>query len=158
MNLTMVPSAQRDGELIADFAPERATLGEAQVMSIRRLPSANQASLLDDTPLPSTRPAPAAPPAYLVVLRCSTLHWRGSCCELGLRRGARVCALLRALPLCVGRHYSFWSSALTIARAKKPMHAPIVHPRMKPKRNIFRILAMMPPAFAVQAGCSKTER
>jgi hypothetical protein len=45
MDLAMVPSAQRDSELIADLAFQRAALGKAQVMSIRRLPSANQARL-----------------------------------------------------------------------------------------------------------------
>ena len=46
MDLAMVPSAQRDSELVADLAAERAALSKAQMMRIRRLPTANQAGLL----------------------------------------------------------------------------------------------------------------
>ena len=42
----MMASAQRDGELVADFAAERPALGEAQVMGIRRPAAADQARLL----------------------------------------------------------------------------------------------------------------
>ena len=46
MDLAMMAAAQRHGELIADLAPERWVLREAQVVSIRGLPAANQAGLL----------------------------------------------------------------------------------------------------------------
>ena len=46
MHLAMVPSTQGDGELIADLAPERPALREAQVMGIRGLATANQTGLL----------------------------------------------------------------------------------------------------------------
>ena len=45
MDLAMMAAAQRHGELIADLAPERWVLREAQVVSIRGLPAANQAGL-----------------------------------------------------------------------------------------------------------------
>ena len=42
VNLAMVSSAQRDGELVADLAAERPALREAQMMGIRRLPAADR--------------------------------------------------------------------------------------------------------------------
>ena len=45
MNLAMVAPAQRHGELIAHFAPERAMLREPQMMGIRGSAAANQARL-----------------------------------------------------------------------------------------------------------------
>ena len=45
MDLTVVTPAQRHGELIAHFSPERAVLCEPQVMGIRGLAAANQARL-----------------------------------------------------------------------------------------------------------------
>jgi hypothetical protein len=45
MELTMMSAAQRDGELIADLASERAALREAQMVRVRRLPAANEARL-----------------------------------------------------------------------------------------------------------------
>ncbi len=41
VNFTMVPSAQGDGELIADLAPERLELREPKMMGIRRLAAAD---------------------------------------------------------------------------------------------------------------------
>ena len=41
----MVAAAQRDGELIADLAAERAVLREAQMVGVRRSAAANQAGL-----------------------------------------------------------------------------------------------------------------
>jgi hypothetical protein len=46
MNLAMVAAAQGDGELIADLAPHRPALCEAQVMGVRRLTTTNQTRLL----------------------------------------------------------------------------------------------------------------
>ena len=46
----MVAAAERHGELVADFAPERAALGEAQMVCIARLAAADQARLLSDEP------------------------------------------------------------------------------------------------------------
>ena len=48
MNLAMVSSTQRHGELIADLARHCPALGKAQVMRIRRLTTANQTRLLGD--------------------------------------------------------------------------------------------------------------
>ena len=44
----MVPSTQRNRELIADLATERAALRKAKVMGIRGAATANHASLLGD--------------------------------------------------------------------------------------------------------------
>jgi hypothetical protein len=44
----MVDSAERDSELVARLAAERAGLGEAEMMGIRRLAAANQAGPLGD--------------------------------------------------------------------------------------------------------------
>ena len=46
MHLAMVPSTQRDCELIADLAPERPVLGETQMMRVRRAATADEARLL----------------------------------------------------------------------------------------------------------------
>jgi len=48
MDLTVVGAAQRDGELIADFAAERATLCKADVVGICGSPTADQARMLSD--------------------------------------------------------------------------------------------------------------
>jgi len=45
VDLTVVTSTQRNSELIAHLAPERAVLRESQVMGVGGLPAANQASL-----------------------------------------------------------------------------------------------------------------
>ena len=45
MNLTMVPTAQRHGEFIADLAPERGPLREVHMVGVRWLPAADQARL-----------------------------------------------------------------------------------------------------------------
>jgi hypothetical protein len=50
VNLAVVSAAERDGELIADFTAERTALRESQVVSIARLPAADQARLLGDEP------------------------------------------------------------------------------------------------------------
>jgi hypothetical protein len=42
VDLTVVPTAQRNGELIADFAAESARLGKAHMVGIARRPPANQ--------------------------------------------------------------------------------------------------------------------
>jgi hypothetical protein len=54
------------------------------------------------------------------------------------RIAAHNCGALR-----VGPHFSFSSLAPTIARAKKPTHAPIVHPRMTPERNITHSVSLL---------------
>ena len=46
----MVSAAQRDRELVADFASEGPTLRKAQMMGIARLTPADQAGLLSDEP------------------------------------------------------------------------------------------------------------
>ena len=46
MNFAVMPSAQGDRELITDLAAERAVLHKAQMVSIRRVPAADQALLL----------------------------------------------------------------------------------------------------------------
>jgi len=48
MDFTMMTSAKRNGELIADLAPHRAALGEAKVMGISGLPPADQAGVRGD--------------------------------------------------------------------------------------------------------------
>ena len=48
VNLTMMSTAERDGEFVADLAPERAMLGKANVVCICGLPSADQAGLRRD--------------------------------------------------------------------------------------------------------------
>jgi hypothetical protein len=55
----MVPSTQRNRELIADLATERPALRKTQVMGIRRAAVANQARLLGHEPdvVPITNPA-----------------------------------------------------------------------------------------------------
>src|SRR5215469_6855104 len=50
VDLAMMRSTERDGELIADFATEGTQLREAQVMRVRRSPPANQARLVHDMP------------------------------------------------------------------------------------------------------------
>jgi hypothetical protein len=42
VNLAMVTPAQRDGKFVADLSPQRSALCEAEVMSIRGLPAADQ--------------------------------------------------------------------------------------------------------------------
>jgi hypothetical protein len=51
MDLAMMAPTQRHGELIADLAPERPALREAQMVGIRRLAAANEASLRGDESL-----------------------------------------------------------------------------------------------------------
>ena len=46
VDLAVMAAAQRDGELVADLAPEGAALREAQVMGIGRSAAADQAGLL----------------------------------------------------------------------------------------------------------------
>jgi hypothetical protein len=48
MDLAMVSSTQRHGELIADLATESAGLGEAQMMRVRRGATADKTRLLGD--------------------------------------------------------------------------------------------------------------
>ena len=48
VNLAMMSTAERDGEFVADLAPERAMLGKANVVCIGGLPSADQAGLRRD--------------------------------------------------------------------------------------------------------------
>ena len=48
MKLAMMPPAQRDGELIADLAPESPRLGETQMMRVRRAATADKTRLLGD--------------------------------------------------------------------------------------------------------------
>jgi hypothetical protein len=50
MKLAMMPSAQRDGEFIADLAPECAALREAKVVGITGLTAADQTRLLSHMP------------------------------------------------------------------------------------------------------------
>jgi hypothetical protein len=59
VDLAMVPSAQRNGELIADLAPECPALGKAEVVSIHGSSAADQAGVPDDrlNVLPITNPA-----------------------------------------------------------------------------------------------------
>ena len=45
MHLPMMPTAERYGELIADFKTDRPRLGKAQMVRIGRLPPANQTRL-----------------------------------------------------------------------------------------------------------------
>lgn len=46
MEFAMMSPAERDCELVADFASECSILGKTQMMGIARLPSADQAGLL----------------------------------------------------------------------------------------------------------------
>ncbi len=48
VNFSMVTSAERDGELVADLAPECPKLGKANMVRIRRLSSTDQAGLRRD--------------------------------------------------------------------------------------------------------------
>ena len=48
MQLAVVGTAERDGELIADLLSQPAGLGKAQVMRIAGVPAAHQAWLFDD--------------------------------------------------------------------------------------------------------------
>jgi len=59
VDLAMVSSAQRNGELIADLAPEGSALGKAEVVSIHGSSAADQAGVPDDrlNVLPITNPA-----------------------------------------------------------------------------------------------------
>jgi hypothetical protein len=45
VNLTMMTSAERDGEFVADFETEGSGLGKPQVMRIARFAAADQAGL-----------------------------------------------------------------------------------------------------------------
>ena len=68
VGLAMMPTAKRDGELIADLPPKRPALCEAQMMSVRRPPAANQASLFgnifDVTPIAKPRKLPPRWPIH----------------------------------------------------------------------------------------------
>src|SRR5260370_39478768 len=44
----MVPTAERDSELVTDLAPQRAGLGESKMMGVRGLATAHEARLLRD--------------------------------------------------------------------------------------------------------------
>jgi hypothetical protein len=44
----MVPSAERDSELVTDLAAERAGLGESKMVGVGRLAAAHEARLLGD--------------------------------------------------------------------------------------------------------------
>src|SRR5580658_6051783 len=59
VDLAMVSAAQRDGELIADLAPQRPALGKSQVMGIRGLSAADQAMALGNRPNMISVPDPA---------------------------------------------------------------------------------------------------
>ena len=59
VELTMMAAAQRDGELVADLAPKRTTLREAEVMRIARFSATDQAGLLSDMPDVLAIPHPA---------------------------------------------------------------------------------------------------
>jgi hypothetical protein len=48
MELAVVTTAERDRELVAHLASERPVLGKAQVVSVRRAPSTDEAGLLGD--------------------------------------------------------------------------------------------------------------
>jgi hypothetical protein len=48
VNLAVMSTAERDGEFVADLAPECAMLGKANVVRICGLPSADQAGLHRD--------------------------------------------------------------------------------------------------------------
>jgi len=48
MHRTVMPPTERDRELIADLAAERAGLGESEVVGIRRLAAAHETRLLGD--------------------------------------------------------------------------------------------------------------
>ena len=48
VNLAMMSTAERDSELVADLAPERAILGKANVVRISGLPFTDQAGLRRD--------------------------------------------------------------------------------------------------------------
>ena len=45
VNFAMMNTAERDGELIADFEAQGSRLGKPQVMRIGRLPAADEAGL-----------------------------------------------------------------------------------------------------------------
>jgi hypothetical protein len=59
VDLAMMSSAQRNGELIADLAPEGSALRKAEVVSIHGSSAADQAGVADDrlNVLPITNPA-----------------------------------------------------------------------------------------------------
>ncbi len=59
VELTMMPAAQWDGELIADLAAKCTALREAQVVGIAGLAAADQARLLSDMPDVLAIPHPA---------------------------------------------------------------------------------------------------
>src|SRR5262245_47138512 len=44
----MVPSAERDSELVTDLAPQRTGLGESKMVGVRGLAAAHEARLLGD--------------------------------------------------------------------------------------------------------------
>src|SRR5262249_61702555 len=48
MYRTMMPTTEGNGELIADLTPERAGLGETEVVGVRRLAAAHETCLLSD--------------------------------------------------------------------------------------------------------------
>ena len=50
MQLAMMPAAERNCELITDFEAQRPWLGEAQVVRVGRMTSANKAGLGSDEP------------------------------------------------------------------------------------------------------------
>jgi hypothetical protein len=48
MHRTMMPATERDRELVADLAAERAGLCKSEVMRVRRFAAADEACLLSD--------------------------------------------------------------------------------------------------------------
>jgi hypothetical protein len=50
MDFAMMAAAERDGELVADFAAECPALGKVQVVGVAGLAAADQAGLLRDEP------------------------------------------------------------------------------------------------------------
>src|SRR5258705_7326815 len=48
MHRTVMPSAERDRELIADLAAERAGLGKSEMVGVRGLAAANETGLMGD--------------------------------------------------------------------------------------------------------------
>ena len=48
MHRTMMPATERDRELIADLAAERARLGKSEVVGVRGLAAAHETRLLGD--------------------------------------------------------------------------------------------------------------
>jgi hypothetical protein len=111
MKLAVVDSTKRDGELVADSAPERPSLGKPQMMGIRRCPTAHETRLpRHEFPMiliaqaygfpqrancPSARRFAGSHRPFLAGTRIEFSRWHHACDRHGTRRLVAALAINR---------------------------------------------------------------